>query len=434
MKNKSINPFAEKTLKSVDFVFENCETFRVPADGIHRLFMSDIHYSFDVHPNGLSEWTKPGEMSYWAYVDYAGVILNEKGMNILSDWSEMFNDAEILKERIKGNDITHFDFNFTDGTNLYVGVPWEDGKSEYDNKYQHNSIKDKMVFIDISKDIDEKQLEEENESYYDFETFEINDEKPVQLRFNEDFSDIEPDKEEFNYDVPNYIEAALNQIDTELNRVMWNIHQQEYDSPFSNSGEEYKDDIFEVEAYDWDDESEQEYNFKWKDYKIRWYKYCGRSMEANRYMSPQECAEMLDECLADIRSLDIDEDELFEEETICVQCGKPTKDKQLESGVWACKECLDALGKEQNKIREEIENCLFEFGFDNYEEVCNIIDTFEDIIKYIINNSQVDNIKSLLNCLDASKIVIQLQNHLLDPKKEAEILKKFEEFKKSIDK
>lgn len=433
---KSIHPFADKILESVDFVFENCETFKVPADGIDRMMISDIHYSFDIHPNGLSEWTKPGEMSYWAYVDFASVILNKKGMNILSDWSEMFNDAQLLKDRIKGNDITHFDFNFTDGTNIYIGVPWEDGESEYDNKYQHNTIKEDLAFIDISKDIDVEKLEEENEEYYNFETFDIEDKKdPVQLHLNDDFSKIEEDIkiESFDYDVPNYVEAALEKIDAELNRVMWNIHQQEYCSPFSNSGEQYKDNIFEVEAYDWDDNSKQEFNFKWKDYKIRWYKYCGRGMEANRYMSAQECAEMLDECLADIRSLDIDEDELFDTPT-CIQCGKPTKDKKLESGVWACKECLDELGKEQNKIREEIENALFEFGFDNYEEICGIIETFEDIIKYIDENSQVSNIKALLNCLNASKTVMQLQNHLLSAEKEAEILKKFEEFKKSIDK
>ena len=41
-------------------------------------------------------------------------------------------------------------------------------------------------------------------------------------------------------------------------------------------------------------------------------------MESNRYMSPQECAEMLDECLADIRSLDIDEEELCDT-PVCIQ-------------------------------------------------------------------------------------------------------------------
>lgn len=440
---KSLNPFTDKQVESVDFVFENCESFRVPADGIDRMMMSDIRYSFDIHPNGLSKWTEPGETSCWAYVDYVSVILNEKGMNIISDWAEMFDDAQVLKDRIEGNDITHFDFNFSDGTNLYIGVPWEDGKSEYDNKYQHNTIKEKMTFIDISKDINEKELEEDNEEYYKFETFDLEEEnkEPVQLRFNNDFTDIEPDVVEINdfgYDVPNYVEAALNKIDAELDRVMWNIHQQEYSSPFSNSGNEYKDDIFEAEAYDWDEDSDQEYNFKWRDYKIRWYKYCGRGMEANRYMSPQECAEMLDECLADISGLDIDEDDLFGEmptagniNSNCIQCGKPA-DKILESGVGACKECLDELGKEQNRIREEIENSLFEFGFDNYEDVCNIIETFEDIIEFIQNNSSVDNLRALLNCLNASKTVMQLQNHLLSKEKEEEILKKFEEFRSNL--
>ena len=422
MSNKSINPFAYKKVESVDFVFENCETFKVPADGIDRMSIRDVHYSFDIHPNGLSKWTEPGETSCWCIADYVSVILNEKGMNIISDWAEMFDDAQSLKDRIKGKDITHFDFNFTDKTNLYVGVLWEDGETEYDNKYQHNTIKEKMAFIDISNDINDDDMEKENNDYYEFETFDLKEDKnPID------------NKEEFNYDVPNYVEAALDKIDTELDRVMWNVSQEEYESPFGNTGRGYKDDIFEAEAYDWDEDSEQEYNFKWRDYKIRWYKYCGRGMESNRYMSPQECAEMLDECLADIRSLDIDEEELFDT-PVCIQCGKSTKDKQLESGAWVCKECLDALGKEQNKIREEIENTLFEFGFDNYEEVCNIIETFEDIIEYITNNSQVNNIKSLLNCLNASKTVMQLQNHLLSPEKEAEILKKFEEFKKSIDK
>lgn len=441
MDNKSINPFAYKKVESVDFVFENCETFKVPADGIDRMLIRDIHYSFDIHPNGLSKWAEPGETSCWCIADYVSVILNEKGMNIISDWVEMFDDAQNLKDRIKGKDITHFDFNFTDKTNLYVGVLWEDGETEYDNKYQHNTIKEKMVFIDIANDINDEDMEKENNDYYEFETFDLEEDKePIQLKFNDKFDDIIEDKEEFNYDVPNYVEAALNKIDTELDRVMWNIHQQEYDSPFSNSGNEYRDNIFEVEAYDWDDNSKQEYNFKWRDYKIRWYKYCGRGMEANRYMSPEECAKMLDECLADISGLDIDEDNLFGEtptagtlNSNCIQCGRPA-DKILESGVGACKECLDKLGKEQNRIREEIENALFEFGFDNYEDVCNVIETFEDIIKFIKNNSGVDNLEALLNCLNASKTVMQLQNHLLSKEKEEEILKKFEEFKKGIDK
>ena len=55
---KSLNPFANKEIENVEIVFENCEVFTIPADGIDRLYIGDIHYSFDIHPNGLSKWTK----------------------------------------------------------------------------------------------------------------------------------------------------------------------------------------------------------------------------------------------------------------------------------------------------------------------------------------------------------------------------------------
>lgn len=443
---KDLHPFANKKLKYIDVVFENCEVYRIPADGIYKLSLGDIQYSFDIHVNGLSKYTKPGEMYTSSSTDFIWLALNKKGMGVHSDWEGMFQGEEcpLFSERVEGNDITHFDFIFDDNTNLYVGVPWEDGSSEWVNGLQKNDIRNDILFIHIAKEqqISDDELKEINDGQEQWHQFDLEDDdkKPVQLKFNDNFDEIIEDKEEFNYNVPSYVEAALNKIDTELDRVMWNIHQEEYESPFSNSGNEYRDKIFEVEAYDWDEDSQQEYNFKWRDYKIRWYKYCGRGMEANRYISPQECAEMLDECLADISGLDIDEDDLFGEmptagtiNSSCIQCGQPAA-TILESGVGACKECLDKLGKEQNKIREEIENSLFEFGFDNYEDVCNIIETFEDIIKFIQNNSSVSNIEALLNCLNASKTVMQLQNHLLSKEKEEEILKKFEEFKKDIDK
>ena len=38
------------------------------------------------------------------------------------------------------------------------------------------------------------------------------------------------------YPASNLLNAALFRIDDLLCKVMWNIHQEEYDSPFSNSG------------------------------------------------------------------------------------------------------------------------------------------------------------------------------------------------------
>ena len=99
------------------------------------------------------------------------------------------------------------------------------------------------------------------------------------------------------YDVSNLLHAALQSIDAELDRVMGNVTQKEYHSPFANSGNDFKCDAFEVDAYSWDETIEQKYNFKWRDIEISWYKYLGRGMSVNRVMSNDYIAQMLDDCL-----------------------------------------------------------------------------------------------------------------------------------------
>ena len=108
------------------------------------------------------------------------------------------------------------------------------------------------------------------------------------------------------YEAPDWVEAFLRAIESELERVQWNIHQVEYRSPFSNTGNKYKNDTFEVEAYDWDEERDQPYNFKWKDFEIGWYKYCGRGMSMSREITPDEGVQMLNECLRSVREQDRD--------------------------------------------------------------------------------------------------------------------------------
>jgi hypothetical protein len=81
---------------------------------------------------------------------------------------------------------------------------------------------------------------------------------------------------------PKLLEAALVMIDNELDRIMWNINQEAYSSPFENTGTSFKCyNIFEVKAYNWGDKA-QDYNFKWKDIEVSWYKYLGRGMSVNR--------------------------------------------------------------------------------------------------------------------------------------------------------
>ena len=100
------------------------------------------------------------------------------------------------------------------------------------------------------------------------------------------------------------IEATLRQIEFELCRVMWNNNQEEYASPFDNTGNNYKNDVFEVRAFDWSDEPEVDWNFKYKDIEISWYKYLGRGMDWNRPITLEELQEMLEDCLKSIKRED----------------------------------------------------------------------------------------------------------------------------------
>jgi len=109
--------------------------------------------------------------------------------------------------------------------------------------------------------------------------------------------------------VPDIMEAVLARIDVEYARVYWNIHQEEYWSPFGNNGAgcNLKTDVFEVQGYSWGEE-EQPYNFAWRDLRISWYKWQGRGMSANMAITPDLAAQCLEECLASLQALEAQHD------------------------------------------------------------------------------------------------------------------------------
>lgn len=112
------------------------------------------------------------------------------------------------------------------------------------------------------------------------------------------------------FEVPEIMDAALQYIRYELERVRWNIRQQRDPDPFGNYGAEYKNDTFHAVSYSWSDE-EQPYNFKWSDLEISWYKYMGRGMSANQEIDPNLAAQCLEECLESLRAWE-KEHSLFE--------------------------------------------------------------------------------------------------------------------------
>ena len=107
------------------------------------------------------------------------------------------------------------------------------------------------------------------------------------------------------YECPRWIVALLNELDNQLDRVMWNNTQKEYSSPFENTSNSFKNNVFEVQVYDWNDDVEQPYNFKCDDIEISWYKYLGRDTTINGEYEPQKIIDMFNKCLQSILDMDV---------------------------------------------------------------------------------------------------------------------------------
>jgi len=106
------------------------------------------------------------------------------------------------------------------------------------------------------------------------------------------------------YPAPDWLIAFLKTIDEELDLRLGNPDDDWGTSPFSNTGQKFKNGVFEVEAYQWDDERDpQPYNFKWQEIEVSWYKYLGRGTTVNIRVTPQRGAEMLEACLASLKGM-----------------------------------------------------------------------------------------------------------------------------------
>ena len=97
---------------------------------------------------------------------------------------------------------------------------------------------------------------------------------------------------------PDYVEALIASIFSEIERVCWNRNQavwNRYEDPILK-GIEYR-------PYYWgEDEKEANLpNFSCKGVELRWYKHFGRSMSLNCEKSPAEWVEWFDNCMACMR-------------------------------------------------------------------------------------------------------------------------------------
>jgi len=108
------------------------------------------------------------------------------------------------------------------------------------------------------------------------------------------------------YSCPDWVVALLRDLSRRLSRIKYNMQQTEYDSPFDNTGNEYYNGTFEVQAYNWDDDVTQPYNFKWKDVEISWYKYLGRDTTINNNYDERYLIEMYNDCKQSLEKINDD--------------------------------------------------------------------------------------------------------------------------------
>lgn len=106
----------------------------------------------------------------------------------------------------------------------------------------------------------------------------------------------------YQYDDVWLIQAALDKIKAELDRITFNKHQKEMPSPFDNTGVSYTNSTFQVRAYDWDNNESP--NFKYKDLKVWWYKHSNRGTyaECGHELTATDINQMIKDCCNSIKN------------------------------------------------------------------------------------------------------------------------------------
>lgn len=105
-----------------------------------------------------------------------------------------------------------------------------------------------------------------------------------------------------SYICPEYIVALLSDLGDRIENITGV-------NPFQNTAAEFKTETFEVEAYNWDENREQPYNFKYKYIEISWYKRLGRDTTINGVYLPSQIVRMYNDCLEAIKKVENETEE-----------------------------------------------------------------------------------------------------------------------------
>ena len=110
-----------KKLKKIDIVLENCEIIRIPIEQVSHFYANNITNDiwFNEDNDTLDTIFRTDEFNI--------ILRQEANVELKQDYKNgIFEDCKIFDRLTRYRDITHIDFIFTDDTNLYLEVPYEE--------------------------------------------------------------------------------------------------------------------------------------------------------------------------------------------------------------------------------------------------------------------------------------------------------------------
>ena len=110
-----------KKLKQIDIVLENCEVISVPSERVHHFYANNI--TNDIWLNEDDE-----NLDTISRTDELEIVLRqEANVELKQDYKNgIFSNCKVFDRLTRHNDITHIDLIFTDDTNMYLSVPYEE--------------------------------------------------------------------------------------------------------------------------------------------------------------------------------------------------------------------------------------------------------------------------------------------------------------------
>lgn len=111
-------------------------------------------------------------------------------------------------------------------------------------------------------------------------------------------NDYTPELGQLCFGQPYHTHIMTNDVECAL-RLLGNLIVDlgyRVDSPANNSGMQFKNDVFEMNAYSWDEDTPQPYCFKYDDFEASWYKYLGRGSTMNRDITLIELLDIFKAC------------------------------------------------------------------------------------------------------------------------------------------